>query len=60
MIQLIASNSELQQYAAIKLFRAAQADATNAQPLLRVAFWTIGEFGDLILQPTDSEASPVS
>ena len=41
MIQLISSHSELQHYAAVALFRAAAADALNAQPLLQV----YGSFG---------------
>ncbi|GMR50855.1 hypothetical protein PMAYCL1PPCAC_21050 [Pristionchus mayeri] len=59
MIQLISSHTELQHYAAIALFRASTADAQNAQPLLQVAFWTIGEFGDLLLVPRDDESSRI-
>uniref|UniRef100_A0A1I7XFP9 AP-1 complex subunit gamma n=1 Tax=Heterorhabditis bacteriophora TaxID=37862 RepID=A0A1I7XFP9_HETBA len=59
MIQLISSHSELQHYAAVQLFRAAQRDSMNAQPLLQVAFWTMGEFGDLLLQPADPESARV-
>ncbi|VDK70301.1 unnamed protein product [Onchocerca ochengi] len=59
MIQLISSHSELQHYAAIQLYRAAQADVVNAQPLLQVAFWTIGEFGDIILQLNDDDVAKV-
>ncbi|KJH46854.1 adaptin region [Dictyocaulus viviparus] len=59
MIQLISSHSELQHYGALQLFRAAQHDAANAQPLLQVAFWTIGEFGDLLLQPADADSAKV-
>ncbi|KAJ1360749.1 hypothetical protein KIN20_019799 [Parelaphostrongylus tenuis] len=59
MIQLISSHSELQHYGALQLFRAAQHDSTNAQPLLQVAFWTIGEFGDLLLQPADADSAKV-
>lgn len=59
MIQLISSHSELQHYGALQLFRAAQHDSTNAQPLLKVAFWTIGEFGDLLLQPADADSAKV-
>ncbi|VDM55893.1 unnamed protein product [Angiostrongylus costaricensis] len=59
MIQLISSHSELQHYGALQLYRAAQHDSTNAQPLLQVAFWTIGEFGDLLLQPADADSAKV-
>ncbi|MCP9260020.1 AP-1 complex subunit gamma-1 [Dirofilaria immitis] len=59
MIQLISSHSELQHYATIQLYRAAQADVVNAQPLLQVAFWTIGEFGDIILQLNDDDVIKV-
>ncbi|GMS96845.1 hypothetical protein PENTCL1PPCAC_19020 [Pristionchus entomophagus] len=59
IIQLISSHSELQHYAVGALFRAAAADRSNAQPLLQVAFWTIGEFGDLLLVPRDEEKSRI-
>lgn len=60
MIQMISANERLQSYAVSQLYHAAQRDAINAQPLLQVAFWTIGEFGDLLLQPTDVDSTPVS
>ncbi|CAB3410746.1 unnamed protein product [Caenorhabditis bovis] len=60
MIQLISANSQLQNYAVVQLFYAAQKDAINAQPLLQVAFWTIGEFGDLLLQPADADSTAIS
>lgn len=60
MIQMISANEQLQSYAVSQLYHAAQKDAINAQPLLQVAFWTIGEFGDLLLQPTDVDSTPIS
>ncbi|CAI2292474.1 unnamed protein product [Caenorhabditis sp. 36 PRJEB53466] len=60
MIQLISANEQLQSYAVSQLYHAAQKDAINAQPLLQVAFWTMGEFGDLLLQPTDVDSTPIS
>uniref|UniRef100_A0A1I7YPG4 AP-1 complex subunit gamma n=1 Tax=Steinernema glaseri TaxID=37863 RepID=A0A1I7YPG4_9BILA len=57
MIQLISSHTELQSCAAIKLFRAVQNDNLNAQPLLQVAFWTIGEFGNYLTQTDDENGS---
>ncbi|CAJ0574443.1 unnamed protein product, partial [Mesorhabditis spiculigera] len=60
MIQLISSNPSIQHYAAVRLFRATQTtDVTNAQPLLQVAFWSIGEFGDLLLQPGDDDGARI-
>ncbi|KAK0407391.1 hypothetical protein QR680_019174 [Steinernema hermaphroditum] len=59
MIQLISSHTELQSCAAVKLFRAIQNDNLNAQPLQQVAFWTIGEFGDYLIQ-SDDESGNVS
>lgn len=58
MIQLVSAQApELQTYATSELYRfvtaAAITDAggsvINAQPLLQIAFWCIGEFGDLLL-----------
>lgn len=60
MIGLISSNSELQSYATIKLFRATQEDVSNAQPLLQVAFWCIGEFGDLLITVSDQQPKVAS
>ncbi|KAK6106410.1 Adaptin N terminal region family protein [Brugia pahangi] len=59
MIQLISSHAEVQHYAAVQLYRAVQSDFVNAQPLLQVAFWTIGEFGDIILRLNDDDVVKV-
>lgn len=55
MIGLISSNAELQTYATVQLFRATQEDVSNAQPLLQVAFWSIGEFGDLLISANERQ-----
>jgi len=48
MIQHISAKSELRVLAVTQLFGAImEGDATNAQPLLQVAFWCIGEFGEV-------------
>lgn len=58
MIQLISANPTIQAYATKNLFRAAREDYGLAQPLLQVAFWCIGEFGDMLIAPSDTDQSP--
>uniref|UniRef100_A0A914BUG5 AP-1 complex subunit gamma n=1 Tax=Acrobeloides nanus TaxID=290746 RepID=A0A914BUG5_9BILA len=55
MIQLVSSHTELQSYATISLFRAIQTNQ-YAQPLLQIAFWSIGEFGDLLIAESEHGA----
>jgi AP-1 complex subunit gamma-1 len=57
MIQLVSSQASLQVYGTKQLFNCAQSDAGNAQPLLQIAFWCIGEFGDLLVTSSDNSAS---
>jgi hypothetical protein len=57
MIQLISSQTSLQVYSTRQLLRCAQTDSENAQPLLQIAFWCIGEFGDLLVNSSDNDAS---
>uniref|UniRef100_A0AC34QYT1 AP-1 complex subunit gamma n=1 Tax=Panagrolaimus sp. JU765 TaxID=591449 RepID=A0AC34QYT1_9BILA len=48
MIQHISATSDLRIIAVSQLFGAImEGDASNAQPLLQVAFWCIGEFGEV-------------
>lgn len=54
MIQLVSSTPRLQTYGTKQLFRCAQLDSGNAQPLLQIAFWCIGEFGDLLINPSEN------
>ncbi|VDN50140.1 unnamed protein product [Dracunculus medinensis] len=56
IIQLISSHADIQLYAAIQLYQAVRNDIVSEQPLLQVAFWTIGEFGDLLLQASEDDS----
>ncbi|KAI3420317.1 hypothetical protein GPALN_003627 [Globodera pallida] len=60
MIQLISSQPELQHYATVQLFHATRREnIVNAQPLLQVAFWSIGEFGDLLVTAANNDETNV-
>jgi AP-1 complex subunit gamma-1 len=60
MIQLISTQVEIQPYASLKLFRIMGTEnATNAQPLLQIAFWCVGEYGDLLIANTDETQTKV-
>lgn len=51
-IQLISSSPAVEQgYFALKLWEAMQShkDCESKQPLIQVAFWTMGEYGDLMM-----------
>lgn len=57
MIQLISSHPELQTYASTQLFRVTQnGNIVNAQPLLQIALWCVGEFGDLLMNGNSDES----
>nr|XP_013190038.1 unnamed protein product [Amyelois transitella] len=64
-IQIIsAAVSSRQAYAAMRLWcslerSAVQGDATEKQPLVQVAAWTIGEYGDLLVSEASDEISMV-
>ncbi|XP_037973418.2 AP-1 complex subunit gamma-1 isoform X2 [Plutella xylostella] len=64
-IQLIsAASAERQAYAAMRLWTALEraavnADATDKQPLVQVAAWTIGEYGDLLVSEASNAISMV-
>lgn len=49
---MIGQSPELQAYAAQKMFLALSKDAQQ-QPLVQVAAWTVGEYGDLLLNSKD-------
>ncbi|CAL8372888.1 unnamed protein product [Gadus morhua 'NCC'] len=65
LIQLIPNASQLHCYTVHKLYRALVADISQ-QPLVQVACWCIGEYGDSLLQgdwlctPTRSNTYPLS
>uniref|UniRef100_A0AAY4B240 Clathrin/coatomer adaptor adaptin-like N-terminal domain-containing protein n=1 Tax=Denticeps clupeoides TaxID=299321 RepID=A0AAY4B240_9TELE len=58
LIQLITSASELHCYTVHKLYRALVTDISQ-QPLVQVACWCIGEYGDLLLKGDCEETEPV-
>ncbi|XP_063821532.1 AP-1 complex subunit gamma-1 [Ostrinia nubilalis] len=64
-IQIISSSpAERQAYAAMRLWTslersAVSGDATEKQPLVQVAAWTIGEYGDLLVSEASNAISMV-
>nr|XP_057924370.1 AP-1 complex subunit gamma-like 2 [Doryrhamphus excisus]XP_057924371.1 AP-1 complex subunit gamma-like 2 [Doryrhamphus excisus] len=58
LILLITSASELHCYTVHKLYRALFTDISQ-QPLVQVACWCIGEYGDLLLKGECQEMEPV-
>ncbi|KAJ0180313.1 hypothetical protein K1T71_003717 [Dendrolimus kikuchii] len=64
-IQIISSApAERQAYASMRLWHsleksAVSADATEKQPLIQVAAWTIGEYGDLLVSEASNAISMV-
>uniref|UniRef100_A0A671QUM1 AP-1 complex subunit gamma n=1 Tax=Sinocyclocheilus anshuiensis TaxID=1608454 RepID=A0A671QUM1_9TELE len=58
LIQLITTASELHCYTVHKLYRALVKEISQ-QPLVQVACWCIGEYGDLLLKGECEEIEPV-
>ncbi|XP_059915072.1 AP-1 complex subunit gamma-like 2 [Gadus macrocephalus] len=58
LIQLITNASQLHCYTVHKLYRALVADISQ-QPLVQVACWCIGEYGDSLLQGECEETEPI-
>uniref|UniRef100_A0A3Q3X665 AP-1 complex subunit gamma n=1 Tax=Mola mola TaxID=94237 RepID=A0A3Q3X665_MOLML len=58
LIQLITNASELHCYTVHKLYQALVVDISQ-QPLVQVACWCIGEYGDLLLRGECQETEPV-
>uniref|UniRef100_A0A671QUV1 AP-1 complex subunit gamma-1-like n=1 Tax=Sinocyclocheilus anshuiensis TaxID=1608454 RepID=A0A671QUV1_9TELE len=59
LIQLITTASELHCYTVHKLYRALVKEISQ-QPLVQVACWCIGEYGDLLLKGECEEIEPVT
>ncbi|KAH8863818.1 AP-1 complex subunit gamma-1 isoform 2 [Schistosoma japonicum] len=57
LVSLISQNPNLHTYAVVQLFSAMNGAMTQ-QPLVQVACWTIGEYGDLLVTPEPSEDNP--
>lgn len=45
---------------ASKLWVELEKDTSDKQPLIQVSTWTIGEFGDMLLQQSDEHSIAVS
>ncbi|XP_072389178.1 AP-1 complex subunit gamma-1 isoform X1 [Diabrotica undecimpunctata] len=59
-IQLISDSNSQQAYVSLQLFKALSEDLQNRQPLTQVAVWSIGEYGDLLLQGTQDDENGVT
>ena len=58
LIQLVQEASNLHAYTVQQLYRAMSADISQ-QPLLQVAAWCIGEFGDQLFTATSDDDDPI-
>nr|XP_042108883.1 AP-1 complex subunit gamma-like 2 isoform X3 [Ovis aries] len=58
LIQLIGGAQELHAYSVRRLYSALAEDISQ-QPLVQVAAWCIGEYGDLLLEGTCEETEPL-
>ena len=58
LIQLVQETKSLHAYTVQQFFKAAQEDILQ-QPLVQVACWCIGEYGDLLLSGTNEEDEPI-
>ncbi|GFY61810.1 hypothetical protein TNIN_260921 [Trichonephila inaurata madagascariensis] len=59
LIQLISETSSLHTYTVQQLWKQLTGDLAAKQPLVQVASWCIGEFGDLLNSSEGQDASPV-
>ncbi|KAJ6221251.1 hypothetical protein RDWZM_007063 [Blomia tropicalis] len=56
LIELISSSDSLHDYTVCQLWLQLSGDLVSKQPLVQVSMWTIGEFADLLVQSSRSEA----
>lgn len=60
LIQLISESAALHTYTVQQLWKQLTPDLATKQPLVQVASWCIGEFGDLLNSNEGQDASPVN
>lgn len=60
LIQLISESTTLHTYTVQQLWKQLTPDLATKQPLVQVASWCIGEFGDLLNSNEGQDASPVN
>lgn len=58
-IQLISESNQQQGYITLQFWKALSEDTTHKQPLIQVAVWAIGEYGDLLIQSSLEDSSDV-
>lgn len=58
-IQLISETTSQQAYITLQLWQALAEDKMDKQPLIQVAVWAIGEYGDLILSATVDDVNDI-
>ncbi|EFA09960.1 AP-1 complex subunit gamma-1 isoform X2 [Tribolium castaneum] len=59
-IQLISESTNQQSYMTLQLYKALSEDLMDKQPLIQVAVWAIGEYGDQLLQASIDDDSGIT
>ena len=59
IIAMVSENTELHAYCVQRLY-SALCDDISQQPLCKVAIWTIGEFGDILITVQNEQEKDVS
>lgn len=60
LIQLISESTALHTYTVQQLWKQLTPDLAAKQPLVQVASWCIGEFGDLLNSSDGQDATPAN